>query len=297
MTLIAAQLGLPAPGNCTVGMAAEDERAVIVMRGFDGQDVATYQRERRAHDRPPSVSPDLARGLERCDHVRVLATPVLYGQPRVLPPTLAWSYTTATRDRTAPRTGAPAAQQALIVANVTPPEYLQLPALSSRIDDSMSQTIKLSGPAATPTAVLAEMANASEIQFHTHALLDTGLSDASHLVLSPGSDGRYGLTAETIRGGNLRGRPIVVLAACHAAQGARYQHAAWSLPAAFISVGARAVFAAAASIPDQEAATFFARVLERTRKGTEPAIALREERMAALAAKPSTWIADVILFE
>jgi CHAT domain-containing protein len=141
------------------------------------------------------------------------------------------------------------------------------------------------------------MARASEIQFHTHALVNAGVSDASYLVLSPGSDGTYALTAEAIRGAELRAHPIVVLAACHSAQGARYQHAAWSLPEAFLSVGARAVFAAAASIPDQEAAVFFSRVLERTRMGTDPAVALRDERMGALAMDSSSWVTDVILFE
>ena len=44
------------------------------------------------------------------------------------------------------------------------------------------------------------MSDATEIQFHTHALMDVGVSDASHLVLSPELPGApYALTAEAIR--------------------------------------------------------------------------------------------------
>jgi hypothetical protein len=296
LALIAQQLGLPPPGACTVGMAAEDERAVVVVRGSDGQDRGDYQQARRPHDAVLGVSDELARALASCRHVRVMATPLLQGTPRALPAGLPWSYLTSTRSRASSGDALPS-QQALIVANVTPPDYLKLPPLAPRIGDAMPRTTRLSGPAATPAAVLAEMATAGEIRFHTHALLGAGVSDASYLVLSPGADGVYALTAETIRRTALRGRPIVVLAACHSAQSARYQHAAWSLPDAFLAVGARAVFAAAATIPDQEAALFFDRVLERTRAGTEPATALRDERVAALTANPASWAADVVLFE
>jgi len=144
--------------------------------------------------------------------------------------------------------------------------------------------------------VLDEMRAANVIRFHTHALLDAGVSDASYLVLS-GDEGNFQLTAEAIRGTRLEGHPIVVLAACNAAQGARYQHAPWSLPNAFLSVGARAVFAAGAAIPDLEAEPFFTRVLDRIAKGGDPAVALRDERVAALAKNPSSWTADVMLFE
>jgi hypothetical protein len=88
-----------------------------------------------------------------------------------------------------------------------------------------------------------------------------------------------------------------VLAACHSAQGARYQHASWSLPDAFLAVGAHAVFAAAADVPDLEAGPFFTRVLARVREGADPAVALRDERMVVLTSNPSSWVSDVILFE
>jgi hypothetical protein len=297
MTLLAQQLGLPDPAPCTVAMAAEDERAVVVVRGSDGRDDGHYESRRRVIDPAPSVSADLSRGLRGCGHVWVMANPMLHGQPRAVPADLPWSYLTGSRSQPASRSAAPPEPRALIVANVIPPDALQLPPLSPWIPDSTSRTTVLSGPAATPEAVLAEMARATEIQFHTHALVAGGVSDASHLVLSAGSNGSYALTAEAIRGTELQGRPIVVLAACDSAQGAHYQYAAWSLPDAFLSAGARAVLASAARLPDQEAAQFFARVMDQIRLGTDPAVALRDARMAALAAKPSSWAADVILFE
>jgi hypothetical protein len=300
MAFLAQQLGLPPPPPCSVAMVADYERAVVVVRGNDGRDQATYQSPRRQRDDLPIVAPELARRLEGCGHVRVMASPMLQGRSRILPPAMPWSYTVGSHGHRVPQGAAPASPLAVIVSNVTPPDYLQLPALSPWMSNPPQRTVKLSGPTATPARVRAEIVDATEIQFHTHALVNAGVSDASHLVLSQGSDGSYALTAEAIRGTEatrgieLRGHPIVVLAACRSAQGALYQHASWSLPDAFLSVGASAVLAATTTIPDQEAAAFFARVLERTRAGADPAVALRDARMAPRA--PS-WAADVILFE
>jgi CHAT domain-containing protein len=124
-----------------------------------------------------------------------------------------------------------------------------------------------------------------------------GISDAAYLVLSPEPDGTYALTAEAIRHAELRGHPIVVLAACQSARGARYQHAPWSLPDAFLAAGARAVLAAGTDIPDDGAGAFFERVLARVRAGANPAAALRDERIAIAAQGSSSWVADVVLFE
>jgi tetratricopeptide (TPR) repeat protein len=297
MDLLGHELGLPRAGACTVALAAEDERAVVAVRGVDGRDQLAYQSARRARDAAPSVSAELARGLAGCARVEVRAQAGLQGLPRVLPPTLAWSYATGAHGAGKPTGAAPAEATTLIVTNVRPPPELQLPALLPQMPDPAPRTRTLSGPEATPARVLAAMADAGEIQFHTHALLDAAVSDASHLVLSPGPDGRYALTAEAIRRIELRGHPVVVLAACHSAVGARYQHAPWSLPHALLASGARAVFAAGTAIPDVEAGAFFARVLDRVRAGTDPAVALRDERTAALASHPDSWVADVVLFE
>jgi hypothetical protein len=278
-------------------MVAEDERAAVVVRSADGRDHARYERTDSRRGGPLVVSDDLANTLDGCAHVQVMALAALQGQPHVLPARLPWSYTTGEHGLPVAHNKEPSEPRTLIVTNVTPPAYLRLPPLSSSPQASSPSTAALSGPDATPSRVLAAMAGASEIQFHTHALMDVGLSDASHLVLSPEPDGRYALTAEAIRGTELRGHPIIVLAACHSAQGARYQHAPWSLPDAFLAVGARAVFASAAAIPDLDAGAFFASVLARVHGGADPATALRDERTARLAASPSSWVADVVLFE
>jgi hypothetical protein len=297
VALIAQEIGVPRPDTCAVGMVAEDERAIVVVRGSDGHDRATYDAARGPRAGAPAASADLARGLAGCAHVVVLAHAALQGQPRVLPVEIPWSYATGARGYTSPQSKAPIATRVLVVTDVKPPAYLQLPPLSPPAPDLTPSTTTLSGPAATPAQVLAAMADASEIQFHTHALVNMGISDASHLVLSPELDGRYALTTEAIRGTALRGRPIVVLAACHSAQGARYQHAAWSLPHAFLAAGASAVFAVASAVQDTNAGPFFTRVLERIHAGVDPATALRDERRATLASDPSSWAADVILFE
>jgi hypothetical protein len=300
--LIARDLRLPAPDACALGMIAEDEYSAVVARGSDGTYHADYDLQRSARPGAPTnsdaprVSEELTSSLAGCAQVRVLAHAALQGQPRVLPATLAWSYATGAR-RDLAQGGAPGRTQALVVTDVIPPTDLKLSTLSAGAAETSSSIHKLLGAAATPASVLEAMRDASEIQFHTHALVNMGVSDASYLILSPGSDGRYALTAEAIRGADLRARPIIVLAACHSAQGARYKHAPWSLPHAFLSIGARAVFAAGSDIPDAAAGPFFTRVLARIRDGATPAVALRDERMAALASDDASWVADVIVFE
>jgi CHAT domain-containing protein len=140
------------------------------------------------------------------------------------------------------------------------------------------------------------MTDVNEIHFHTHALTNPAISDASFLALSPESPGgEYALTAEAVRKLKLQAHPLVALAACNSAQGAHYEHAPLSLPEAFIVAGARAVFATTTDIPDKSSGQFFARVLARVRDGADPAAALRDQRIESMPAQP--WAADVILFD
>jgi hypothetical protein len=294
--LMARDLGVAPPAACSVAIAASGARSAVVVRGADGADRAVYDRGRRPGAGALVVPAELAERLARCAHVSVMASPELQGEPRVLPPELAWGYAASGRARSAPaRRDAP--PHTLIVTNVTPPEHLGLPPLSSRIPDSISATV-LSGTTATPARVLAAMSHATEIEFHTHALLDVGVSDASHLVLSPETPGgRYALTAEAIRSIVLQDNPIVILGACHSARGAHYEHAPWSLPDALLAAGARAVLAVASEIPDVASGEFFARVLARVRAGADPAAALRDERLAMLRADRTSWAGDAVLLE
>lgn len=300
LLLLAQELDLPPPTMCIVGTAAEGERAVVVVRGVDGNVQGSYESGRQRSADPPSVSAQLVAGLAGCARVQVMALAGLQTQTRFLPPAMAWSYATSARGRVTTHAKPSPAMRALVIANVTPPARLDLQPLSVQPylgQPTRRSVTRLSGPCATPPMVLTAMKEANEIQFHTHALMDSGVSDASHLVLSPDVDGSYALTAEAIRQVRLPKRPIVVLAACNSAQSSRYAHKPWSLPDAFLAAGAQAVLAAATDVPDQEAGAFFTRVLARIHAGDEPAVALRDERMAALASNPSSWVADVILFE
>jgi hypothetical protein len=300
LALTAAWLDLPLPGTCSVALVAEDERAAVAVRDGDGRDRGAYDTQNHLQDGAGTVPKELLGGLAACAEVSVLSPASGQGQPRVLPPEIAWSYATGAHARaTAPhaRRMAPVAPNSVIVTDIVPPPHLQLAELSPWVSDMVAQATVLSGSAATPARVLERIRDASEIQFHTHALVDAGVSDTSQLVLSAGPDGQYALTAEQIRSVALRGDPIVVLAACHSAQAARYQNTAWSLPDAFLAAGARAVLAAGSDVPDRDAGPVFARILDRVRAGVTPARALRDERVRTLAVDRSSWIADILVFE
>ena len=145
--------------------------------------------------------------------------------------------------------------------------------------------------------MLAELSSATEIELHVHGLVDLGLADSSLLVLSADPDGDYALTARRVRAAKLSGAPVVLLAACHAAQESAALHAPWSLPVAFLEAGARAVLASPAEIPDAQAAPFFDAVLARIRSGQEPAAALRDERLTFRTRPGGAWVDRVLAFE
>jgi hypothetical protein len=291
LDLIARDLGLPTPAGCTLGIVAEGGRSAVVVRDAAGNDRAPPDLDRLS-SAPPRVPEDLARGLSSCARVTVMAPAALQGLPRVLPPEMAWSY--ASGPHVIPST-APEQRRALVVKDVKPPESLGLAALDPLAPDDLP-AITLSGIDATPARVALAMSDVNEIHFHTHALTNPKISDASFLALSPEPQGgEYALTAEAIRKLKLQAHPLVVLAACNSAQGAHYEHAPLSLPEAFISAGARAVFATTTDIPDKNSGQFFARVLARVRAGADPAAALRDQRIESMGTQP--WAADVILFD
>jgi hypothetical protein len=215
--------------------------------------------------------------------------------PAILPPEIAWSYSLQRRRlKTAPPSPAP---RRLVVSDVDAPAALGLPRLAPWSSAAVGDRTWLHGAEATPARVLRELAEASEVEIHAHGVVDASLSDASLIVLSPGRDGEYALRAARIRQQPLSGQPVVILAACHAAQVAPFIHEPWGLPMAFVDAGARAVIGSAAPIPDAEAGPFFEALLTRIRSGTPPAIALRDQRMVALAQPNMAWTREVMLFE
>jgi CHAT domain-containing protein len=141
------------------------------------------------------------------------------------------------------------------------------------------------------------MRDASVIELHTHGFVDRGLSDASYLALSPDGEGRYALTAADVEASQLRGAPLVILAACHAAASAPFPDEGVGLPLAFVRAGARAVVASPAAVDDASAGSFFAAVRARIVGGASPPAAVRDERTRRLGSTTSDWTSDVIVYE
>ncbi|NTX53161.1 CHAT domain-containing protein, partial [Myxococcus sp. CA039A] len=155
----------------------------------------------------------------------------------------------------------------------------------------------LLGRQATPSRVLEAMADATQIEVHAHGLMNPDVSEASLLVLSPESNGRYALTAGEVRATKLRGQPLVILAACRAAHGVTWTYERFSLPVAFLDAGARTVLAATVDVPDAEAGPFFNAVRERIQRGERAANALRDVRMTWMRRDPRSWVRSVLVFE
>jgi len=145
--------------------------------------------------------------------------------------------------------------------------------------------------------VLRELRSATDVQIHTHGLVDIGESDAPLLVLSPDASGAWSLSANDVASTHLDGHPVVVLGACNSARAASSLHEQWSLPAAFLRAGARSVIAASEAIPDGPAADFFEGVLRRVRRGESPATALRDERVSWRSRPGGGWVDTLLLFE
>ncbi len=297
LALFAEEQGLPVPAGCLLAVAVDDERTLLVARGPGGEPRGHHDTSRQElfQDAAGLVPEALLEVLRPCERVLVLARPPVHGHAGLLPPELAWSYHVG-RALPAPRT--PPTARHLVVADVEPPAELGLPRLNAWAPGSADAgRVVLAGPAATPKRVLAEMADATEIEFHTHGLIDPEVSNASLVVLSPEPDGRYALTVREVRGQTLRGAPVVILAACRAAHTAPFLYEPFSLPVAFAEAGARAVFAATVDLPDAEAGAFFDAVRSRIRAGALPAVALRDERLAWLGRPGSDWVRHVLLFE
>jgi hypothetical protein len=293
LALLAEELGGSPPDRCVVGVANEDERAIVVVRGPDGATTGAYTHARSSpHIAASSLIPAaLVRRLDGCAEVAVLARPPLTGAARLLPGPIAWSY--RLRGSAGPHPVRPGHR--LVVSDADPPAYLGLPRLFPHT--GVSDAVVMRGSAATPARVVSAMRDASVIEFHTHGFVNRGLSDASFLALTPEPDGRYALTAADVQASELRGAPLVILAACQAAAGAPFLDENVGLPLAFMRAGAAAVLASPTAVNDADADAFFGAVRARIAKGASPAVAVRDERMLRVAAKSSDWFLDVVVYQ
>ena len=292
VAIAAEEVGAPLPARCALVAALDDVRGTAVVVDAAG----ALAGARTRFDRPGGwrgdelVPASLRARLAGCDHVSVFARPPLHGRADLLPAATPWSF--AVRAPLAP----PAApRRELVVGDVTPPAALGLPALAPVAAPPGAELLR--GADATPARVLGELRGATYAELHVHGQVDLAIADESYLALTAGADGRWALTAADLRQARLDAAPVIVLAACRAAEVAPYLVQRWSLPDAFLAAGARAVIAPTIDIPDDEAAAFFAELRERIGRGEAPAAALAALRADRLARDPASWATSVVLFE
>lgn len=237
------------------------------------------------------VPPVIRRALAGCASIAVDARPPLHGRADLLPLEQPWWFASNAPVR-APVAGTSAAAS-LHVAEPRPSDP-SLPALPVAAPPATSFARQLRGDAATPEAVLAALGDAGYAELHVHGIAAAHSEDAAFLALSPERDGTFALTAERVRHAKLAGAPLVVLAACRAAQVAAYLRERWSLPDAFVAAGASAVVAADVAIPNASAQPLFDELHRAIAGGqsVEAAVAAMRAR-----ARPDTlWSSRLMVF-
>lgn len=303
LAILAETLEVPRPQRCALAIAVEDGESTIAFADARGQVGGSFAANRKSPDLDIGrlVPSDVADRLRGCERVAVLTTPPVLGSGALLPADLAWSYTLAKATAAAPTATATAPTSTgkrVVVANPLPPPDLKLPALAPLREGGNAAATVLRGADATPSRVLLAIRDASVIEFHTHGFIGNDVTEASYLVLSPDVDGNYAMTARDVAQGRLDAAPLVILGACHAATSSRSLVGGMGLAEAFLRAGARAVIASPDAVPDLGAQAFFAAVRDRVTHGTDPALALRDERTRLLAASPdNAWVAGIVVFE
>ncbi|MCP3099897.1 CHAT domain-containing protein [Myxococcus sp. K15C18031901] len=287
--------GAALPTRCVVGLTEDSERAMWVVLGQGGSLRGHYVDTLVAplpQDLEGFVDAEALASLEGCEQVSVLARGPLYGRAGILPSTMAWRFARRLSSSAAstPREGAH-----LVVDNVPYAPERKLPRLDEWNPPVQAMGIvSLSGPRATPSRVSAAMRDATEIDLVTHGVMGLA-SESTYLVLAPGDKEGDVLGIDRIPA--LRGQPFVILVACQAAKAGSAVHASMSLPAAFVSAGARGVVAATVPIPTGDGAqAFFEELRLRIRQGVSPAKALRDVRVE-WSARKKDWARSVLLFE
>jgi hypothetical protein len=299
LELFAAAVRARPRAGCALGALVDGERLLLLARDAGNHFQQVF--EPHAFETPDFdvrtlVPAALVAALSRCARVDVFALPPLYGQPQLLPPGLAWSYRGPAG---APQPADARRPSILTIEDARPPAALELPRLPDpshaprhiEVDE-----VVLRGAEATPARLRDELSQADFAEIHAHGFVDLGISDVSLIALSPDLDGSFALTARVIAGLELPRAPFVTLAACDAAYTAPYLHEPWSLPYAFLLAGARGVLAPATVIPDKEAGGFFRAVGDQILRGVDPAVVLRDQRLARQA-DPTDWVNGVVLFD
>jgi len=289
--------------ECVVGLAAEWGSFAAIWRGQDGRTDGFFTAEavaRTGSDLTGVLPEKAVAALKNCSKVDVLARPPLHDRSGVLPPDIAWSYRTR-MDAPKPRSGRPIH---LVVFDVdyggTPRRPLHwTPTFAPGAADE--EQVSLSGTRATLPKVIQEMTRATEIDIATHGEIR---SKVPYLVLAKDADSQETaeLTIQRLRTLKLEGAPLVILAACEASEGTPVLYEPVSLPHGFLAAGARAVIAATRKIPDGDSSLFFADLRAQLRKGSSPAVALRDTRQKWLReqgqkAGAAEWLNSILVFE
>jgi cellulose synthase operon protein C len=277
LDLLLEELGRPAIDGCVLGVSLDDDRWATVARTADGALLGAHGRSAGVlkYDADAAVPPALRAALARCPRIAVIARPPLHGRSDLLPANLPWAFV----GPTAARPSRPTSGGAVIIRDVRPPADLDLPAIGATAVEAPGDRTLL-GADATPSRVLAAMADAGYVEVHAHGLVGHGPADTSLVALSAEPDGRFALTGADVQGARLNGSPVVVLAACRSATVAPILGARWSLPDAFLQAGAGAVIAAASAIPDDDAVAFSTSLRARLVRGESPEAAVAAERTA-----------------
>jgi hypothetical protein len=289
LALLAEERGTAVADHCVLG-AAEETASVFVVRGADGAIAgAVVPRAVGESLGAARVPAALVGALATCTSVDVLARQPYYGAPALLPAKLAWRY------RSGPATPAPRTDgRFVVIANIPAPPELHLAPLAPVTPPA--DAIVLEGPTATPARATAAMADAGFIEIHAHGLTDVG-DDAAVLVLAPGATGGYALASSAIAATPLRAHPVVAIAACGAAATGHAFQTTWGLVDAFRTAGASAVIASPDPIADAAAPKFFAGVRTRIAAGTDPSIAVRDERAGWTDPAQRAWIDRLVVFQ
>ncbi len=272
-----------AAAPCMLAASADDDRLTVAARTPDGVFGETGQLAAA-----PVVSSSLVAHLAHCTGVAVIARPPLHGRGDLLPANLPWWFAGDSQARGV--LPAPV-KRAIQVVDARPPDA-SLPHLPAMAAPAVSFDATLAGADATPARVLAALGDATYAELDVHGIAAATHTDAAYLALSPEPSGVYALRAGALRKAHFAGAPVVVLAACRAAQVAPLQRERWSLPDAFLAAGARAVIAADVEIPDAQARAVFDDLHRRIAAGTPIAQALAEVRAAH-----GDWASHLMLFQ
>ncbi|TMQ20256.1 MAG: CHAT domain-containing protein [Deltaproteobacteria bacterium] len=294
---VAESLRVRTPDRCAVAITVDADRSVVAFAGADAAIGGNYVAGRSSGqvDVTTLVPTSVVERMRGCEHVSVLTRAPILGAGRLLPPQLAWSYALVDPPAAPPA----AAARRLVIANPQAPPDLSFPPLGPYPTEPGEPGVTiLRGADATPSRVLAEMQNASVVEFHTHGFIADDLFEASYLVLSPELDRRYALTPDDVRQVRLAASPLVILGACHAATSSHSLEGGMGLAEAFLRAGARAVIASPDAVPDRDALAFFAAVRDRIVRGADPAVAVRDERTRRLSAShDESWASGVVVFQ